>query len=468
MSLTTKVSTGSWICQIEVSTIILTFHHISTGLRYSILRTNETIYNVLSKDLLVENNKAPFNAVTDNGLTRQPAFHIIPFFYWLFIHNAPYDFEEPIGFPCNFRKVNSESLSSIEDQLKMPGRLKDGVLLQDRNIDVFVYSTEANFQDRTTSLESFATFAAHHDDGVYSGCTASVFGLRAVPLQREDCSILAAFLGFQKIDKVEWSNGLFSWNKIFERFSDFEGLGSSVEILNRFLAKIQVPFEYDINSDVGLCNKHFKNYFRSIVNIDMAPIEGGHRTWILCKKMIGHKLDAAVPCHQGIGKFGFTANCSLALKTPLVVCPWKKGQIFDSTNLAMFSKGLQENRDRLFSTSWILFLQDIYRLCLTKVADMQITYKELLRMNFDSETRFTELIKTIKSVVVEACINSPLIQSELTSCSEEAKQQIRQSLVHEKSPRSSKILKHVSNGMGHISISNSATTYLLQSETFKG
>ena len=225
-----------------------------------------------------------------------------------------------------------------------------------------------------------------------------------------------------------WANGRFSWDKLFEKFNDFEGLGSSVGILHKFLEKIQLLFRYEEGSDVGLCNKHFKMYFRSIVNIDMAPIEGGHRTWILNKKMMGHSLKTVVPCSVGIGNYTIKRGCSLALKTGIIICPWKTGEKFSTQKLTLLSKDLHKTRNRSFSDAWSLILQRLYRECAKSVQKKQTTYSQFLAAAIDSKD-FSELILEIKTKVLDVCLSSDLFLKELTEVSENAILKIRETIL---------------------------------------
>ena len=162
-------------------------------------------------------------------------------------------------YPCNFQKVDSEKLSHVEDQLKLPSSSPEGTLLQDCCIDAFAYSVEEFDGVPQTPLESISNFATRKGGKKYSGTSALMVGQHAIALQRKACATLSAFLGFRREHGLTWSNGRFSWEKVFEKFNEFQGLGSDVGILNSFLEKLELPFRYSEMSDVGICNKHFKS-----------------------------------------------------------------------------------------------------------------------------------------------------------------------------------------------------------------
>ena len=413
--------------------------------RFVCLTANEQNYESISKDLLHDVDASTFEAHEGNDTFRHSLFQIVPFFYWLFIHNAPENYEEPMCYPCNFRKVDSEQLSHVEDQLKLPGSSPEGTLLQDRSIDAFAYSVEEFDGVPQTPLESISNFATRKGGKKYSGTSALMVGQHAIALQQKACATLSAFLGFRREHGLTWSNGRFSWEKVFEKFNEFQGLGSDVGILNSLLEKLELPFRYSETSDVGICNKHFKSYFRSIVNIDMAPIEGGHRTWILNKKMIGHHLRTIVPCRVGVGNFTVSKQSSLGLKMGIMICPWTTGEVFSTHKLSLLSRNLHETRNRSFVNSWSMLLQHLFRECTKRLAEKQINYSQFLAMSFD-EDEFVQLILTIKTAVLDVCFASELIWEEIeTSNKTEAFAKIRQTILDTKTFKKAKIINYVSH-----------------------
>ena len=87
----------------------------------------------------------------------------------------------------------------------------------------------------------------------------------------------------------------FDWNPIFQFFNSFPYLGIDLGALNLLCSKLKAPFYYEDPKTIHCAHQHFKTWFQSNTNIRFSPLDGNHRSWILCRKFEGFDERDVIP-----------------------------------------------------------------------------------------------------------------------------------------------------------------------------
>lgn len=127
------------------------------------------------------------------------------------------------------------------------------------------------------------------------------------------------------------------------------GLGRTVAALNQFIDSTRIPIKYSTDCPPGKCYLHFRRLFQRITRIRMAPIDGGHRSWVCSRMMTGIPLIEPVPINCMID-VEHDEQSTMCLVSSIETIPYRKDLNLTDIREHSMKTGLRNATQAVVST----------------------------------------------------------------------------------------------------------------------
>ena len=258
----------------------------------NLVKENQSLYNKLyNDDDIIIDDKDKFMAdntdlvIQKDGITQQGDKEKLPcFLIFLLSAMAPYSYRESMSLQGNHRWVEQTNLErQVTDEMILTHNAKEdkvNQVFQNKPLEIFPYETTQNNMKDPLPYRSIAKINTQLslEEPLPPSAMIEYHHMQAQKPSLSSVKSLAIALGCDKNHKkITFSQGMVNWKTLFSKLTPNLAIGADVTLLNELCQLIHLPFRYKPEASPGLCNIHFRTFFRSITNIEIGALDGGHR-----------------------------------------------------------------------------------------------------------------------------------------------------------------------------------------------
>ena len=217
------------------------------------------------------------------------------------------------------------------------------------------------------SLAYFSYRKSLEEDGKYEqhdGVGVNIVDRGANAVSEDDMKVLAWLCKLpDEAIKYDKATHTFSWEAYLGVLAapTYQGIGSSIQPLNKFLDHLGFNFQYKEDIDVAIANRDFKRIYQAFTAIRFAPYDGGHKAEFCNRIFNGHTFADHVPMlERNESRGGVMINSTLCYNMEFKITTPKNFQQFTMREIELFqtlSRDVQKNSTQSFKQPFIFFLR---------------------------------------------------------------------------------------------------------------